>query len=113
MDARWRPRRSTGRPRRRWPAGFTATLPERLAATWRVDHLLAERELQALLERRLSRPPAKLRAALMHHLAQEQAIVCAATEIQARISRLLGRRPPARPLHGADLALQYGADQGA
>jgi hypothetical protein len=45
--------------------------------------------------------------ALMDYFRQEQAIVRAASEIQQRINRLLGRTPPTRSLTAADLALHY------
>ena len=44
---------------------------------------------------------------LMDYLRQEQAIVRAASEIQARINRLLGRTPPMRPFTASDVALYY------
>jgi hypothetical protein len=46
-------------------------------------------------------------AALMHYFRQEQAIVRAASEIQARINHLLGRTPPMRPFTAADIALYF------
>jgi hypothetical protein len=44
---------------------------------------------------------------LMDYLRQEQAIVRAASEIQARINRLLGRTLPTRPFTASDVALYY------
>ena len=44
---------------------------------------------------------------LMDYFRQEQAIVRAASEIQERINRLLGRKLPTRPLTASDLALHY------
>jgi hypothetical protein len=44
---------------------------------------------------------------LMDYLRQEEAIVRAASEIQARINRLLGRTPPMRSFTASDVALYY------
>lgn len=50
---------------------------------------------------------AAMAQALADYLAQEQAVVRVAAEVQQHINRLLGRTPPSRPLAAIDLALHY------
>ncbi len=54
----------------------------------------------------------RLAAALLEWLQQEQALVRAGCEIQARINRLLGRSVPLRPFTSSDIYLYYLLDAG-
>jgi hypothetical protein len=94
------------------PSGLP--LAERIAPVGAATHASAAARLRALLQRRSCAISGTQGAALerltdtlMDYFRREQAIVRAASEIQSRINRLLGRTPPVRPLTGADLALHY------
>lgn len=95
------------------PSAETA-LSERIAPVRVGHHECAADRLRAVLRHRFRGIAAADGAALegvvdalMDYLRQEQAIVRAASEIQQRINRLLGRANPTRPLTAADLALHY------
>jgi hypothetical protein len=91
-----------------------ATLSERIAPVCAAHHAGAADRLRALLQQRFHGIAAAdgpalegVVDALMDYFRREQAIVRAASEIQQRINRLLGRTLPTRPLTATDLALHY------
>jgi hypothetical protein len=95
-------------------ASSGATLSERLTPIDAAQHAGATNRLRAVLQQRfggLAAPNgpalAEVVVALMDYLRQEQAIVRAASEIQERINRLLGRTPPTRPFTASDVALYF------
>jgi hypothetical protein len=88
------------------------TLPERIAPVAVGNDADASARLQSLLQQRSSgtadaQTIASMVDVMMDYFRREQAIVRAATAIQQRINRLLGRKPPTRALTGADLAIHY------
>jgi hypothetical protein len=96
------------------PASSGATLSERITPVGAAHHAGATDRLRAVLRQRLDGIAATdgpmltgLVEVLMDYFRQEQAIVRAASEIQQRINRLLGRTLPTRPLTASDLALHY------
>jgi hypothetical protein len=95
-------------------ASSGTTLAERIAPVGASHHAGATDRLRAVLQQRLrgiAAPDGPVLAGvvdvLMDYFRQEQAIVRAASEIQERINRLLGRTLPTRPLTASDLALHY------
>ena len=90
------------------------TLFGRITPVGAAHHAGATDRLRAVLQQRfgaIAAPDGPAFAGvvdvLMDYLRQEQAIVRAASEIQARINRLLGRTPPMRPFTASDVALYY------
>ena len=95
-------------------ASSGATLSELITPIDAAHHAGATNCLRAVLQQRFGGTAApdgpalaEVVAALMDYFRQEQAIVRAASEIQARINRLLGRTPPTRPFTASDIALYF------
>ncbi|MGH8488593.1 MAG: hypothetical protein ACREXS_06965 [Gammaproteobacteria bacterium] len=94
------------------PERSGATLATAIAPVWLAQHAEATEHLRTLLGQRCGLTVSgdeieRLVAVLMDYFRQEQAIVRAASEIQRRIARLLGRSAPRRPLAAPDLHLYY------
>jgi hypothetical protein len=91
------------------------TLPQRLAAQLSVQDHAASRRVEQALRQALEGEPALQQAALrivMTYLRQMRSLLAEATRVHDGINTMLGRQPPRRELHAADLDL-HNALQGA
>jgi hypothetical protein len=98
-------------------APLSQTLSERIAPASMAQHADAAGRLRAILQRRFADSAGAgvvvtpMVDTLMTYFRQEQAIVAAASEIQARTNELLVRTAPLRPFAASDADLYYRMQQ--